>query len=379
MSDSVVEYLGKGDFLFANPSSIHSSGKRSKRAINEVKDFIYQLFSLSESEWEIVFHSGASEGINSVFKGFGIEYFGHTSVSALVAQSDHSAVYEQSSFLKKLGHNFHTYEVNTNGSIDFQSLERLAEESDINERPILFNYTWVNNETGIVWDLEQLKKIRSIFSNCPKLIIHVDAVQSVGKIPGWNSIVSEADIYTFSGHKFGAMKGVGLSLMKKDLRPYPLIQGGGQQLGIRAGTENTDGIYSLMLAFKDTQKYEIEQMRTYRDKIESEIIKHYQDSSYIVGHGVKNRNFSTLSIAMKETTADILLTAFDLAGMDVSSGSACSSGTVSPSRVLLAMGYSHQEARSALRISLGPKSFDYNSLSTDALSHRVIRVLGRFK
>lgn len=372
LSDSVREYLAKGDFLFANPSSIHSSGKRSKRFLNQTKDYLFKLFGLDENQWNIIFHSGATEGINALFKGFALKHLGKGSCHALLATSDHSSVFAQRDDFERLGHSCEFYGVDSEGDFKKEVLEKTI--SNVTG-PTLLNYTWVNNETGVAWDLDEALGLRDLAPE-GELFIHVDAVQSVGKIEHWRKLNPHIDAYTYSAHKFGGMKGVGFSFVKKSFPFEPLIKGGGQQLGLRSGTENTDGIYSIKLALEDLVCHEdISNLRAAKNTVELKIEEVLGSSGHIVGKKAQARNANTISLVLKNTRADILMTAFDLADMDTSSGSACSSGAISPSRVLMAMGKTESEAKSALRLSLGPMTTQSDAKE---IAERVCRVLSRF-
>lgn len=375
MSDQVKQYLSKGDFLSANPSSIHASGKKSKRFIRETEDLLFNTFGLDSNDWFLYFHSGATEGINNLFKGFGLSYYKKKSFSrSVMAESDHSCLVNQVDDLKLFNQKVDFFKVNQSGDFDQSELIQLLKQSDL---PTLVNFTWVNNETGVVWDLDNIEKIKSLI-NSEDLFIHVDAVQSVGKISDWKNLSAHADAYTYSAHKFGAMKGVGFTFLKKKLPFSSLIKGGGQQGGLRSGTENTDGIYSIALAIEDLLS-DIDWMskvKQYKNRLEMQIKRVMGDSVIIVGENAKKRNENTISLVLRNVTADIAMMSFDMAEIDISSGSACSSGAIAPSRVLLSMGFHEREAKSALRLSLGR---DTIKVDYETLEKKVLKVLERFK
>ncbi|WP_127717476.1 cysteine desulfurase family protein [Halobacteriovorax sp. HLS] len=346
LASSVKQWLPNGDLLFANPSSIHSSGKKTKKFINETRNYLYEIFSLNKSEYKLFFHSGATEAINSILKGFAQKaYASNERVHLIHSTVDHSCVFNLKNELELYGHGVIQFNVDSSGDYELEAL--IDQINSVSTQSIL-NFTWVNNETGVVWPLDALKEIKER-TNC---FIHVDAVQSVGKISNWTELSSYADAYTFSGHKFGSLKGIGFSFLKEDLPFCSMIRGGGQQDGLRSGTENTYGIYSLKLALEEiVEANSFEELTLAKSYIENELTSLLNSKTSVIGSKAKNRNSNTLSILLPGYKADILITAFDLAKMDVSSGSACSSGAVLPSRVLMAMGVSEEDAKSAIRFS----------------------------
>lgn len=369
LASTVVDWLPNGDLLFANPSSIHSSGKKTKRYINESRKFLFETFDLDEN-YRLFFHSGASEGINTLVKGFAQNQFAKGErVNFVHSEVDHSCVYNLRDELELYGHNVETFGVCSNG--DFNQ-EALIEKVKNLKGTTLVNFTWVNNETGVVWDLSFLEKLKRE-TNC---FIHVDAVQSIGKIPNWRELSSVADAYTFSGHKFGALKGIGFSFVKENFQFCSMIRGGGQQEGMRSGTENTYGIYSLKLALQELiDRENFEQLSTAKSFIEDELAAILDGKGRIVAREAKTRNGNTIYMVIPGSKADILITAFDLAKMDVSSGSACSSGAVLPSRVLMSMGVNTEDAKSAIRLSF---SYELNLEDAKEYLPKISTIVKRF-
>jgi cysteine desulfurase len=189
-------------------------------------------------------------------------------------------------------------------------------------------------------------------TNC---FVHVDAVQLIGKISNWNDLSAELDSYTFSGHKFGSMKGVGFSFVKKDFNFLPLLVGGNQQNGLRAGTENALGIYSLKLALEDiTELFDAPTIFSAKKEIESKILNLIGSKGKIVGINSPCRNLNTIFLVLHGKKAETLSAKFDLLGVDLSTGSACSSGVIKENRILMSMGYSFEDSRSSLRFSFSP-------------------------
>ncbi len=345
ISPRVLDWL-KGELVFANPSSVHSSGKAVKREISQTKDFLFQTFELTEERFRLFFHSGASEGINTLLKGHAHFLKAQSRVMHLVyLATDHSCIHNLSEDLQREGHFVTKIEVNSNGDFEDQKLEESIRQA---EGDVLVNYTWVNNETGVVHDLERIVKIKKA-TGCR---VHVDAVQAVGKIDRWQNLSTALDAYTFSSHKFGSLKGTGYSFVGSELEVRPYVRGGGQQEGLRSGTENTLGILSTTLALEDViANYDFEEQKQGKKYIETKLLELMGKKGEIAGWHHPHRNGNTIYFILYQTKAHTTSMALDMAGFDVSNGSACRSGAVLPSRVLRAMGYSDELAKSAIRLS----------------------------
>ncbi len=264
---------------------------------------------------------------------------------------DHPSAYNLKDDLEALGHEVYFFGVDHNGDFD---QKKLIEDMISKKREgfnLAFNFSYINNETGIVWPLEKALEIK----NATGAFAHVDAVQLVGKLKNWKDLNRELDSYTFSGHKFGAMKGVGFSFVKKNSAISPLITGGSQQQGFRAGTENAIGIYSLKLALEEIiERFNADELSAAKDYLEKGLIKIIGEHGEVIGFKNSNRNLNTIFLMLKGQKAEILSARFDLSGIELSTGSACSSGVIKENRILVSMGYSAEDSRSALRFSFSP-------------------------
>jgi len=352
LAKKVIDFLHGGDFYFGNPASQHQTGKNAKKIINETSDYLFKSFSLSSQNHKIFYHSGASEGINSIFKGIALKFFNeHKKASFFFSEVDHACVIELKDFLETLGHKVIFFQVDKNGVFHKENVINLIlKEKTQGSEPFL-NYTYVNNESGVVWPLSWAVEIK----NQSSAFIHVDAVQIVGKIPNWNELDQALDAYTFSGHKFGSLKGIGFSFLQNKSQFPALITGGTQQEGLRAGTENALGIYSLKLALLDmTLNFNSHELAHAKDIIEKGMIEFIGPKGEVVGVLNPNRNLNTIFLILYGQKAESLSIKFDMNSIDVSTGSACSSGIIKESRVLMKMGYKSEEARSALRFSFSP-------------------------
>lgn len=343
-SKRLTSYLGKGDFPFANPSSTHSSGKRSRKVVNQTISFLFETFGLDESEYRLVFHSGSTEGIKTFFESAG------ANDGVFYCKSDHAAMDATAKELSNSGIYCETMEIDANGDLEVEkAVEKLKTFKDSSAADAFVNFLALNNETGVYWPLSLAEKIKRETG----ARIHVDATQLPGKIEGWNKLSPLLDVYTFSGHKFGSLKGIGFSFVRRDFPYKALIPGGGQQRGARGGTENALGVLSLRLALEDLLEADLAAVRRLRDDLQSLVLR--REDALVSGISSRGRSLNTLNFVLKNKKADISLIQFDLAGLDVSSGSACSSGSVEPSPVLTAMGFGVL-AKNGIRISLGPES-----------------------
>ncbi|RPJ68922.1 MAG: aminotransferase class V-fold PLP-dependent enzyme, partial [Alphaproteobacteria bacterium] len=308
--------------------------------------------SLDQNDYRLFYHSGATEGINTLFKGISHKYFNEKKAASFFFSTvDHACALQLKEELESFGHHVFFFDVDHNGLFNTEALiKKINQEKSIGH-DCFMNFTYINNESGIVWPLSQAIKIKEETNS----FIHVDAVQLVGKIFDWNYLSSKLDAYTFSGHKFGAMKGVGLSFVKKETKFSPLLVGGNQQFGLRAGTENALGIYSLKLALEDiNEHFKADELLQAKNYIESKLIDLIGAKGQVVGLYSPHRNINTIFFVLHGQKAEILSAKFDLQGIDLSTGSACSSGIIKENRILMSMGFGSEDSRSSLRLSFSP-------------------------
>ena len=348
LSSSVKKRFTSEQIPFANPSSQHSSGKKSHKLINDAKKIIFNYFGLNSSYFDIVFHSGATEGINTILgsqKDSTIFYF----------ESDHPCVKETAKSLSGV-----SLDINREGMFDINFVKESIKSCS---KDATLNYTFLNNETGVVWPLEIALNIKHE-TNC---FVHVDAVQMIGRHRKIN-LLNELDAYTFSGHKFGALKGVGFSFIKKGSAYSPIVLGGGQQDNLRSGTLNLHGILSIIDALEDIQK---------NDELFEKVHKLKKDIVHLLSNDkdilvIPNDSFNTICFMHERQKSDAMLIQFDLEGLDVSTGSACSSGSLRPSDTLIAMGFGRL-ADHNIRLSLGIE----NLSDREEILSKIKSVLGK--
>lgn len=348
LSTSVTRWLKSGDVIFANPSSQHTSGKAARKAINESRLRVYDVFSKTEKDSRLFFHSGATEAFLTV--AWSMSEIARTSGKKLLicfARTDHPAV---TSLRERFwGDHVMIHELALKKDLSYDHVANLKElqgkKASTPELLILYHHLWVHNETGMVSPLEELAPLKQVSD----LYLHVDGVQAPGKIPEWGSL-TYGDIWTFSGHKFGALKGIGFSFVREGVPFHALFTGGGQQQGMRGGTENPLGVTGLALALNDLLKVDVEKTRAQKEELEKFMKKELQGIGELVTPARRNSN--TIYFYLDKLPSDVGLALFDLNGLMLSAGSACSSGAARPSMVLTELG-KLEVAKNGLRISLG--------------------------
>ena len=327
---------------YANAASNHLFGHQAKGYIKTARE---QIASLINSEtYEIVFTSGATEGLNLAVKGLA-DFHKEKRKHIITTKTEHSAVIDVCRFLETIGFEVTYLGVNREGLIDLDELK-----SSIREDTILVSVMMVNNETGVI---QPIKEISGITHQSGAFFM-TDGTQAFGKMP-IDVDELEIDLMAFSGHKIYGPKGVG-GLFVRQRRPNriklnPLIHGGGHEKGMRSGTSNVPGIIGLGEAAKIAQKDMVkdhESIGMLRDELESKLLE--IPDTFLNGHPLE-RLYNVSSLRFKGADADAIM--MGLKSIMVSNGSACTSTKIEPSHVLTAMGLSEQDAYSTIRISLG--------------------------
>ncbi len=359
----------------ANPSSIHRPGQKAKELLYHCKKELCEWLGTRDTE-EWVFVSGATEAINSVLNSFAGQTVVHSSV-------DHSSVFESvQSWPKRL-----EIKVKSCGQFCEKSLSAAEAQIESLDRCLL-NWQLVNNETGIAFDLSILEKLLKKFNTQnsfgdknaqstgkQKIFVLMDAAQAVGKLDEslLRRAMHMADYVVLSAHKLGAPTGIGALWMRDGLPYSPLIQGGSQEKRRRAGTHNTLGIAGFYAAIQDWRK----NGSTYREKMLQLKTRALQKLSTIEGftvHGTHHAGCltNTLNFHFAGCVDESLIVALDLEGFYLSSGSACNSGSLKPSRVLSAMGVGDEDAVSSMRFCVGPQNTPEEiDLFCERIAHRV--------
>lgn len=311
-----------------NASSIHKAGREARRRIEESRRTIAE-FVKAGSRDIVVFTSGATEANNLALRGCGMERI-------LVSSIEHPSVLQATD-------NAQIIPVLPNGLVDLAALDSMLGAA---QAQTLVSVMLVNNETGVIQPIEEISKITRRHS----ALLHTDAVQAAGRLP-LDIQKLGADFLTLSAHKMGGPQGAGCLVVANCVSVMPILRGGDQEKNFRAGTENLAAICGFAKAAEFVSLTDSRKLGVLRDKLEADLTA-LAPALKIFGFGAP-RVHNTSMFALPGASSEMQLIALDLAGICVSNGSACSSGTVKPSHVLKAMGASDAECGSSLRVSLG--------------------------
>jgi cysteine desulfurase len=331
-----------------NPSSVHAEGRLARLLVEEARQEVANL--LGAGARDVAFTSGGTEA-NIFALSPWIEVAGdhHPRDRLLVSAIEHPSVRCGGSFPPE---RIEELSVSASGVIDLEALEhRLSAVAGAGERPLV-SIMLANNESGIIQPIGAAARVVHAMGG----LLHVDAVQAAGRMPC--SIADlDADLLTVSAHKLGGPKGVGALVRRDGVVPRPIVRGGGQERGLRAGTENVAaiaGFGAAAAAARGRLAQEAVGMRALRDRLEAGLRAISSDT--VVFGADAERLPNTVLFAVPGAKAETAVIALDLEGIAVSSGAACSSGKVQPSHVLKAMGVDPRLARGAIRVSLGPQT-----------------------
>jgi cysteine desulfurase len=330
---------------FGNPSGSHAAARGTKTALEEARETVAEATGARPGE--IVFTGSGSEGDNLAVKGAAWAARDRDALDGVVTTGiEHKAVLAAATRLEHERFRVTRVAATTDGVVD---LDQFAAALD--ERTAVVSVMLVNNETGIVQPLDEIAAL--VRSRAPRAVLHTDAVQA----PQWldlRSAAAAADLVAISGHKFGGPKGVGALIVRDGVSLVPLVEGGGHERDLRAGTQNVAGIVGLATALHVTDERrtdETARIRSYRDRLQAALAHEVAD--FAVNGDERRRVEGVLHCAFPGVEAETLLVALDQQGVYAASGSACSSGAIDPSHVLLAMGMPRERALSSIRCSLG--------------------------
>lgn len=327
---------------YANPSSMYEFAKRPAHAIKEARGKMKDFFNAS-NEKEIIFTSCGSESANTAIRG--VLNMDRSKKHIITSKVEHPCVLNLYQTLEKDGYSVDYIGVNSNGELDLAQLEEA-----INEDTALVSIMYANNETGVINPIQKISEI--IKRKNPHTKFYVDAVQVAGKIP---IDVQElgVDLMGVSGHKFHAPKGIGALYCNSKTIITPLIIGGHQERGKRAGTENVPYIVGIGKAAElaqDSLKYEATEIKRLRDKLETGILKNIYNAR--LNTGIAQRVPNTTNIGFEYIEGELILLHLSDLGICASSGSACTSGSLEPSHVLRAMNVPFTAIHGSIRFSL---------------------------
>jgi cysteine desulfurase len=326
---------------FGNPSAIYSYGQEAKNALEEARGKVARLIGARDEE--IIFTSGGTEADNFALKGaaYANQKKGNHIITSAI---EHHAVLESCKFLGKMGYKITYLPVDKYGLVDPDSVKKA-----ITDKTIIISVMHANNEIGTIQPIAEIGKIAKEAG----ILFHSDAVQTAGHIPV-NVNELGVDLLSMSGHKLYGPKGVGVLYTRKGSKLTPFMHGGGQERGRRASTENVPGIVGLgqaaELAGQDLEG-ETQRLIGLRDKLISGIVQKV-DRTHLNGHPVK-RLPNNVNISVEFVEGESMCLNMDIVGICASTGSACSSGSLEASHVLLAIGLEHVQAHGSLRFTLG--------------------------
>ncbi|SHK19692.1 cysteine desulfurase [Pseudonocardia thermophila] len=373
MLDAVVAEMSAAMRRTGNASSLHGSGRRARRAVEEARERIAAALGARPSE--VVFTGGGTEGDNLALKGL---YWARRTedperTRVLVSAAEHHAVLDAAEWLgEHEGAEVELLPVDELGRVHPEVLaEAIARDPG---RVALASVMWANNEVGTVNPVRELAEV----AHAAGVPFHTDAVQAVGILPV-DFAASGADALVFTGHKLGGPYGVGALLLGRSVEVTPLLHGGGQERDVRSGTLDTPGVVGLATAVEitvaDAQR-RTEQLTALRDDLIARVLATVPDARLNGDPGTgeidggPSRLPGNAHLSFPGCEGDSLLMLLDAQGIECSTGSACTAGVAQPSHVLIAMGAGESIARGSLRFSLG-------HTSTQADVDAVVAVIGQ--
>ena len=331
---------------FGNPSSVHWAGRKARKALYDSRATIAKTLGVDPGL--VIFTGSATESNNLAIRGH-FEAFADSHVYFL-SKVEHPSIIEAAKNLKRRGADVYLVDVDTKGCLDIHQLKVLLDKHG-RENALVSNM-FVNNETGVIYPIRKISDI--VHSH--RMLLHTDAVQAFGKI-AFNAKDLDVDYLSISSHKIGGPKGVGSLYVRNKSSLEPFILGGYQEFGLRSGTENVPGIVGFSRAAQITLQ-KMDQFIEHTSKIKARLLEGVMNliSGVCINGDSCASVPSTVNMAIDGVDGDALLIGLDLEGIAVSSGSACSSGKLDPSHVLLAMGLSRSLAKSSIRVSFTEKT-----------------------
>lgn len=343
----VKKVMLKAMEMFGNPSSLHSFGREARIAVEKARETVASFIGAKPDE--VTFMGSGSEANNTVLSIFTCPVIeclckSQGGIEIITTKIEHPCILETAKCIGDKGIKISYLDVDRHGKINIEQLKSM-----INANTGLVSVMMANNEIGTIQDIKAISRI----AHDNNALFHTDAVQAVGKIPV-DVRKLDVDFLTLSGHKIYGPKGIGALYVKKGIPFCPLIRGGHQERGRRAGTENTLGIIALGKAVEMRAKEmrsESEKLQKFKDILKKGIARDIQD---IIFNGHPNDCLAgTLNLSFDGAEGEAILLYLDIEGIAVSTGSACASGSLDPSHVLLATGLAIERAHGSIRISMG--------------------------
>lgn len=339
--DAMLPYLTE---QYGNPSSIYTEGREAKKALEKARDTI--AAAIGAEAKELFFTASGTEADNWALRGI-LEANAQKGCHLITSKIEHPAILQTCADLSKKGCEITYLSVDQNGFIDLEELER-----DIREDTVLVSVMTANNEIGTIQPVAEIGRI----CKAHHVLFHTDAVQAVGTIEidvkKWN-----IDLLSLSGHKFYGPKGVGALYIRNGVKIAPFVTGGHQENGRRAATENVAGIVGMAKALSlavSAMRENTEKLERLREHTITRILQEIPD---VTLNGDRRRRLpGHINFSFRFIEGESLLLMLDLAGIAASSGSACTSGSLDPSHVLLAIGLPHEIAHGSLRLTFGAEN-----------------------
>ncbi|GHU07376.1 cysteine desulfurase [Alphaproteobacteria bacterium] len=341
--NEVIWEMQRAFYDYGNPSSLHASGRKAKARIDKARAEVAGLIGADSTE--ITFTSGGTEANNMVLNTmWGLIYRKSQRNEIIVSAIEHPSILEMAKFLENLGFTIHYLPVDKSGRVKYAELEKL-----LNSKTFLVSVMLANNEIGTLQDVVKITTL----AHKNGALVHTDVSQALGKIPIDVEKLG-VDYMTMSAHKIGGPKGVGALYVRSGAPLTSLILGGHQEDKLRAGTENMVSIVGFgvaaTLASRYMPKYNKE-IRQYRDKLRDFIVNNIDN---VAVNTPANALPNILNVSFAAAEGESILLALDSKGIEVSTGSACASGNIRSSHVLMAIGADPELAHGSIRFSLGP-------------------------
>ena len=327
---------------YGNPSSLHVASQEAKRALDEARIKVADLINAEKAE-SIIFTSGATESNNLAIKG-AVNRNKDRGTKIITSSVEHMSVVNPVKFLTTKGFEAVFLPVDKFGTLDLGSLEK-----ELNDKTTLVSIVYANGEIGTIEPIEEISKI----VHSKNAFLHVDATVAAGQVPIDVKALG-IDLLTVSSNDMYGPKGVGALYVKDGIRIEPLLHGGGQEKGLRSGTENIPSIVAFGKATeiaKQEMQTNVEKLTKLRDRLIEGLLKPLP-YTFLNGH-LTNRLPDNVSVRYSFIEGESMLLSLEINGVSVSSGSACASKTLEPSHVLLATGLKHEEAHGSIMFSLG--------------------------
>ena len=349
--------------FYGNPSSLYRIGNQARRAMQDARAKIAKALNAADP-FEIVFTGGGSQADNLAIRGFvkGASAKGRKHI--ITSRIEHHAVLYTCEALEDEGFTVTYLDVDKQGHVDLEQLKNA-----ISDDTALVTIMAANNEIGTIQDLAAISAI----AHAHGAVFHTDAVQAVGHMP-LDVQAMGIDMLSLSGHKFRGPKGVGALYVKKGIALKPLVYGGGQERGLCSGTENVADMVGLGQAIEDATGDNLGQKMGYVKKLTDKLVKGVMENvpyTHYTGDPV-NRLPGTASFVFEAVEGEGLILRLDNAGICGSTGSACSTGSLDPSHVLMAIGLPHEIAHGSLRLTLGEQNTEDD---VDYLIEKVVEVV----